>query len=64
MVTAARPGITAAAELRGATGKNTNHTDESFLTATVTMVIKCNIQGVSVCVGVSFRHYACKVSQI
>lgn len=49
MVTAARPGITAAAELRGATGKNTNHTDESFLTATVTVVIKCNIQGVCGC---------------
>lgn len=34
MVTAARPGITAAAELRGAMGRKTNHTDESFLAAT------------------------------
>lgn len=31
-VTAARPGMTAAADLRGATGRKTNHTPVSFLT--------------------------------
>lgn len=34
-VTAARPGMTAAADLRGATGRKTNHTPVSFLTVDI-----------------------------